>query len=93
MVMEDLMSMPNLLNFIDYTSTDCIERLLRHYYDIEHLAFKGYPAVLDLYLELKGALDKLELSESQAILDAVGLQDVTSIEQGAKKIQAILLIG
>jgi hypothetical protein len=89
--MREFMSMPDLLHFLDYTSTDCIEKILGHYYDIESLALKGYPSVLDLYLELKGALAQLSPSESQAILDAVGSHDETPIKQGAKQVQRILL--
>lgn len=85
------MSIPSLFDFLDYTSADCIERLLRNYYEIEHLAHKGYPAVIDLHLELKTALSKLGAKESQVILNAVGLQDENSIKTGAMKLQEVLL--
>lgn len=90
--MQTLMNETHLLDYLNYTSTDCVEAILRHYYDIEYLACeKGYPSVLDLYIELKTALSKLDKSESQIILKAVGSQDEKGIKDGARTLQRLLL--
>lgn len=82
--------MPEFTDFLDYSSTDCIENVLRHYYDIEALALAGSSCVLDLYVEIKRVFKVLGESESQAILEAVGTQDEIRIKEAAKKIIAVL---
>lgn len=89
--MEILMNMPELIHHLDYTSTESIEAVLSVYFEIEQLAYKGYPAVVELYVELKGALGKLNSKVSNDILDAVIREDSEGIKAGSKQLQKILL--
>lgn len=83
--------MPSLLNYLDYSSTDCLERVLKSYPDIKSLALQGYLAILDLYLELEIALQKLPELVKGKLLTSIELEDNVSIKELIPYVQEILL--
>lgn len=89
--MNSLINRNDLLSTLDYTSTDQMVRLLQHYSDVEALAHKGYPAALDLYLELSEALRKLTRSERTSLMNAIDDEDGEQLITGARQVQKILL--
>lgn len=83
----------DLLYHLDYSSLRCVTSIMQRYFDIEYLAFSGAPSVLDLYLELKIALEKLPEIERISLLKSISIEDVEEIEKGSKRVQSILLGG
>lgn len=80
----------NFLSLIDFTSTDCIEKVLTSYYEIEQLALSGHHSAMELYLEIKQCMTYISSNELDALLKSIQLSDENGIREGASWFSEIL---
>lgn len=75
----------NYQNLVDYTSTDCLYRLLVNYREIESLAKGNCSSYLwDMYIDMKDIINKSSEPSYQEILNVIDSGDDVAIEGVAR---------
>ena len=80
--MQNQRSYSDLLSILDQPSADILQRLILNFREIEELAKSGNHYVLNLYLEIKIAVEKMDGLTMEQFIDAVDNEDfgiITSV--------------
>lgn len=85
---ERLMSAPSLLDNLDYNCPKQIANLLLHYEDLQTVAHKGYPAIMELYIEINIALSKIPNSDQ--LVEDIHNGEYARIQQHAVNVSNVL---
>ncbi len=83
-------NMPYIVNFLDVTSSEDIENILRNYFELEALAMSGSLSAIDLYLEVKIALMSLGEVRAKEIMCAIQLENDIEIDRAVDSIHKLI---